>query len=524
MSVKSTHESSIARPFARPIVACFLLLASAGTGWAQDWTWQLPAAEYQLLDMFQRAAYDKAARLLNQKEYRAAAHAFEKFCSDFPDSPAIAHVVFLQAYSLHLVKDRNEAIKHYKEVLDYFPGDVNPASASIYYLARAYHDNGLADEALEWMQKMAADAQYSKHPLAAGALAYLAQQAANNGKPLQAVEYWKRIVAEFDEASRTVSDAARRSVTAHYIASRQPQQAQQWLLPQGRFNNNVRDVIDYIWSIIRHDYAWRSNDPEQEKWRLNVVTALYQYFRGWKGVYEQSGDPWAYYDHAAQLVSFCYGRSEDLRQMVDEASVFIRSLPAEGGGRDGKWAWLCDVLMQRGHFERARYCHSQMADRAWAAYKEHELLGREGQYAEAAAQCERVEKMGNAHWAYHAMAARAGLYRHHLGRYQEAIELYHKIDNPPATLWDIQDCYIRWGKLDEALKTLTTIENLFPDHAANAAWHRASHLENFGQTTRAIAEARRIMKIYPRSGPSSQAHQLLERHGVPTGGGVGDED
>ena len=39
----------------------------------------------------------------------------------------------------------------------------------------------------------------------------------------------------------------------------------------------------------------------------------------------------------------------------------------------------------------------------------------------------------------------------------------------------------------------------------------------------AVAQARRILKVYPNSQASSNAHQLLERYGVDTGGGVTEE-
>jgi tetratricopeptide (TPR) repeat protein len=80
------------------------------------------------------------------------------------------------------------------------------------------------------------------------------------------------------------------------------------------------------------------------------------------------------------------------------------------------------------------------------------------------------------------------------------------------------------GKLKEALGTLTELENMFPDEAARAAWTKATYYKEAGDRPRAIAQARRVLKVYPKAPESSHAHQMLEEFGIATGGGVVDEE
>jgi hypothetical protein len=70
---------------------------------------------------------------------------------------------------------------------------------------------------------------------------------------------------------------------------------------------------------------------------------------------------------------------------------------------------------------------------------------------------------------------------------------------------------------------LTEIENSFPDNAARAAWHKAAWLDAAGEQVQAVAAGKRVLKLYPKSPESSSAHQLLEKYGIATGGGLTEE-
>ena len=121
------------------------------------------------------------------------------------------------------------------------------------------------------------------------------------------------------------------------------------------------------------------------------------------------------------------------------------------------------------------------------------------------------------------MGSAARVYKDCLRQYDSAIKLYQQISRPPATLWAIQEAYYRWGKLKESLATLSEIKAMFSDDAPRAAWQKATYLIQANDKKAAVAQAQRIMKMYPKSQESAAAHRWLEDNGVPSGGGVSDQ-
>jgi len=119
---------------------------------------------------------------------------------------------------------------------------------------------------------------------------------------------------------------------------------------------------------------------------------------------------------------------------------------------------------------------------------------------------------------------RASVYHHYLRRWAEAIKIYYAINQPPHTLWSIQDCYGRLGKWKDQLKILSELEASFPDQAPRAAQHIAMVYKRQKMHKQTIAKCRAIMKIHRRHDVSSWAHQELEKYGKATGGGLIDED
>ncbi|MDB5329409.1 MAG: hypothetical protein JWP03_560, partial [Phycisphaerales bacterium] len=122
-------------------------------------------------------------------------------------------------------------------------------------------------------------------------------------------------------------------------------------------------------------------------------------------------------------------------------------------------------------------------------------------------------------WADRAVGERARIYREVLNKQPEAIALYERLNKPPGTLWGIQECYKRMGKLDRALSTLTEIENLFPTDAARAAWYKAMYLKEAGDNKKAIAAAKHVAIAYKSAPEAGAAHTMLEGFGIHLVGG-----
>ncbi len=107
--------------------------------------------------------------------------------------------------------------------------------------------------------------------------------------------------------------------------------------------------------------------------------------------------------------------------------------------------------------------------------------------------------------------------------FEKAIRSYQLADNPPASLFQIVQCYSRLGRLEMAIDTLTEIENFFPREAPRAALTKANLFKNARLRDRQAAALRILMKKYPGSGESRTAHEELEALGVMIGGGVDSE-
>jgi tetratricopeptide (TPR) repeat protein len=110
------------------------------------------------------------------------------------------------------------------------------------------------------------------------------------------------------------------------------------------------------------------------------------------------------------------------------------------------------------------------------------------------------------------------------GKYEEAIAAYRQADAPPGTLYSIADCLVALGRLDPAVSQLREIENFFQDQAPVAALKIAYLYRDAGIKEKFVRTLRGVLKKYPKSGQSSEAHQRLEEMGLPIGGGVDAEE
>ena len=106
------------------------------------------------------------------------------------------------------------------------------------------------------------------------------------------------------------------------------------------------------------------------------------------------------------------------------------------------------------------------------------------------------------------------------GKYEEAIKAYQQADNPPQTLFWTAECLAKLGRLDPAVAQLREVENFFKDQAPEASLRIAYLFRDAGIKEKYVRSLRGVLKKYPKSGQSSEAHQRLEEMGLPIGGGV----
>jgi TolA-binding protein len=110
------------------------------------------------------------------------------------------------------------------------------------------------------------------------------------------------------------------------------------------------------------------------------------------------------------------------------------------------------------------------------------------------------------------------------GKYEDAIKAYQQADSPPQTLLWTSECLAKLGKLDPAVAQLREVENFFADAAPDAALRAAYLYRDAGIKEKYVRSLRGVLKKFPKSGQSSEAHQRLEEMGLPIGGGVDAEE
>ncbi len=202
------------------------------------------------------------------------------------------------------------------------------------------------------------------------------------------------------------------------------------------------------------------------------------------------------------------------------ATLYTKMLNPE---RDQGLVGIVDRLILAERYDHANRIATQIEQKALSMTKQLDILLAQEQYADAAALCEEIETLDTGKYAEMALKKRVELYHRHLSRYEDAIVLYQMINDPPKTDWSIVDCYERMSKFSEAVALCTQIENFFPDQASKAAYHIAMVWHRANDRQRAIAAFRSVLRKYPKSRESVQAHQMQEHYGFDFGGGVTEE-
>jgi len=167
-----------------------------------------------------------------------------------------------------------------------------------------------------------------------------------------------------------------------------------------------------------------------------------------------------------------------------------------------------------GRMQALRYLH-------WRCHPHHGHIRMEKDFPEGLALAADMQKVP-AH-AKEAFSLGGNLLQWS-GKYEDAIKVYQQADNPPQTLLWTSECLAKLGKLDPAVAQLREVENFFADAAPDAALRTAYLYRDAGIKEKYVRSLRGVLKKYPKSGQSSEAHQRLEEMGLPIGGGVDAEE
>lgn len=539
----------------------------------------LSEADFQKLEMFEGHLLAKADKLFVQKDYRAAFAEYDSFMRQYPKSSAIGYVLLRKGRCLHLDNKRFEAIKAYTEVLDYFPNAIEYAGAALFYTGQCHLQNGDTAAAATAWTEMAEDVDYRKHRLAAVALCRLGDLFTREDKPDEAVKYYAQVAIDFRQANPDAARYAMGKTIAYYVRTRpnEPKLAEFYGKVRTFHQSPGKGSDADYWDSVREAVRGHSEFPENEK------TRRMDYFRYWTGIMESKlpkdddaqidlanfalgadGDvaKWVArldrqfasssrtndYTRVIRWIRLFAGQKNKAQdyygklnfsqmtnaQIEDLLRAAYDDLKDRGMGRAAYDKLRQDKMTDK---DRARLASffaggdlrrtvrdEQMVERVCADMTDKTLgkmilLRHYANTENAGKGLPLANDLVNvADYAREAYWIKGGLLQLQK-KYAEAINAYQSADRPPASLFQIAECYVAMGKIEQGVGQLREIENFFKNEAPEAAL-RIAYVYRKRDNSQYIANLRGIMKKYPASRQSNTAHEELERMGIKIGGGV----
>jgi tetratricopeptide (TPR) repeat protein len=573
-----------AKAMSRLLICCGLLIAALpATARAQDVVY--PNEAFAKLDVFEGNNLTKADRAFTAKQYKQSLAAYDAFLVEFPNSEAVPYALYRKGRSLQLDNKRFEAIKCYTQVLDFFPNAVEFASASLFEIGRSHADNGDVDKASKFWIKLADDKQYSKQPSAAAAINDLGNYLLNKGEGAKASIYFEQAAVDFRYTNPNVARAAINSIV-RYLVRTKPDEPRLRTIYQkaGGLDHTPQKVAtdatndpSYIRRVIRFINELAEFTKEQAAERE-------AYYRYWSGVfegrlpleddiqialinykleYEKDRAKWVQRidkqfnngqstTDSGRIVRFVSAFADERNKateymaklkfdqlkpleilplyiaMADGAkdqelgrAVFAKIPLAKVTDAQRENNFMPEVTRRNDEKLTADVCNSY-DDKARGQFRLFLYYFERNINDKALAMADAVAKAPEyATETYY----RKGLILQRIGKLPEAIAAYKLADNAPANLFQIAECLVGLKKFDEAVAQLREIENFFKPNAAQACLRIARVYRSQGLPKEKLAAAlRNVLKGYPGSPESSEAHLELESLGYKRLGGGQDAD
>lgn len=539
------------------LLALALILFTGVRAGAQEQYWQvIKGTQMKMMSQFERVQYNKAYDLLKSDQFRAAANEFERFKEQYKDSEVLPYIIFYQAYSLLLAKDRNKAITIFNEVVDFFPGVIDAAAPALYYRGVAQFQNGDYTKGMSTMNELLRDENYKVHPVAASASLQLVRNHWKNNEPQKANRDLRKIFKTHRKSSPKAAQDAKyyymaycvstgnlREYEAWYNYAYKPEAEEKRISPAQFKVNMVNDMYHLVmnwhnWSrfftdelLLRYRAGKKGPNPQQELW---------VFLRDNENAYNQAGRMWDFYYNSLSLLSRHSNRRfispVAFDKLVNNAINFVKAEadPASDKNRQQKrFTALVELLFGNREWGQGERVNSNLKDdktRAWNEYRA--MYGKAEDKRDNVTYDDCVRKLEGIAAKFatdsgmiaRSLDAKAYIYHHRIGKYEEAIKTYQERSNPPHTLYSIADCQKRLKQSQQALRTYAEIAGSFPKEAPNAFWHMGEYYRQLGDQKRAVATYRAILRRYPKSAQASWSHQALERLGIDETGLGADED
>ncbi len=529
-------------------LAAVLAFAFTAVLAAQELWHVVDSNRFRRMSQFERVQYQKAFDLLRNNQFRAAAAEFDRFQTQFKESEVLPYMVFLRAYALHQGKDRNRAISVYNEVIDFYPGEIDAAATAMYYKGMAQFENGDYSKGMITMKELLDDEDYGVHKVAASASLQLVRNHWKNKEPDKAEQYLKKIYK--DHRGTRAADDAKAFYMASCACTGKMKDYSSWYLDTYREEamekkisaaelkvQMVSEMYNMLMTWYNYHHFFQKDDLilnyRGGKRGPDPFKELWVYIHDNQPSYSKADRMWDFYRQTIHLnAAKNLEKDEAFDKRIADAIKLIQSTPDDEKNKDRqekRLETLVSLLFQSGRWAHGGYVNTRIKDPKKRAWNEAVSLEGMKKWDDALKQLDLIASKfpADAKLVRDAGWKKAWILHHAKGQYDEAIKTYRAIGDPPRTLWEVADCYKRKKDPNGAIQTYIEIENSFQKtDGPEAAWRRANYYKQLGENKKAIAEARRLLKVYPKSNQASWSHQLLESMGIDeTGLGAGvDED
>lgn len=564
------------------VVPWVLVVFLAGKLSGQDVAGQeilFPGKEFAKLDTFEGLNLEDADKLFGKEDYKGAFAAYKAYSFEFAKSGALPYVLLRMGRCLQKVEKRNAAIKAYQDVVDYFPNAARYAAGALYYIGECHGLNGDEAKKTAAWAKMVKDDDYVTQPNSGTALTYLGKVMEERGKFDEATEYHWRTAVAFVETNPRAAAEARNAVIAHFVQrspnheklkefyveasgfdgrgqkTEAPEEDQRyWSVVLGsalgtkgeaanrekscaywgakfadRFTDN--DELRKQWCDVllvseKDSAAWKARMDQQFARKTATIARVLQWCDFYKvdpkmrsEFFAVQSQPLVTGMKTDEKMSFMNSLRHPLG-MHDEAQSVMRSVRAEGLSDEDLVKYGSFVGNYEPEETVLRY-FAKIKDQSMAAKARFEYYSQRSHrnppnMEKALAEVPILLK--DPRYAGGLVMRRAN-FQQSLGRYEEAIQSYRSANEQPASTWGVTDCLVALKQFGNAVQAVQQLESVGGQNAAQACLKIADIYKISGDKGKEVTQLRLVLKRYPKSGQSSEAHNRLESYGVALIGG-----
>ena len=538
-----------------------------------------PGKEFAKLDTFEGLNLEDADQLFGKKDYKGAYAAYKAYSFEFGKSDALPYVLLRMGRCLQKVEKRNAAIKAYQDVVDYFPNAARYAAAALYHKGECHGLNGDDAKKTAVWAKMVKDDDYVTQPNSGTALTYLGTAMKKLGKFDEATEYHWRTAVAFVKTNTRAAAEARNAVVAHYVRrSRNHEKLKEFYVEASGFDGRGQKIDapeddQRYWTVVlgtalatkgkdvsrpeictywgaKFGDRFVDNDVLRKQW-CDVLLVSEKDATAWKSrmdkqfvqqpatmkrilswcdyykvdpkmrseFFAEQSKPLMAEMKAVEKMSLMNSLGHPLG-MHDEAQSVLRSIGTED---------LSDEeLVKYGSFvgnyepeETVLRYFAKIKDKSMAAKARFDYYNQRSHRNPPnmeKALTEIVVLLKDPKYAAGLVMRRAN-FQQSLGRFEESIKSYRSANEQPASTWGETDCLVALKQYGKAVKVVQQLESVGGNHASQAGLKIADIYRISGDKGKEVTQLRLVLKRYPKSGQSSEAHNRLESYGVALIGG-----